>query len=197
MATRGFALYQNVTDRKQWQDAEERWSNWLAQAQAGDAQAYATLLHELKDALRGYLISHFGYSHMLDDCVQESLLAIHEARHTYDPRRPIRPWLFAIVRHRTIDLLRRNRPESNDVLADGAVESNPDQVIAEFASTHDSEKLLARLSSNLRDALLLTKFMGLSTRECADRLGVSESVVKVRVFRGIRQLRTMWEAEML
>ena len=36
-------------------------------------------------------------------------MAIHLARHTYDPSRPFRPWMFAIVRHKTIDILRKQR----------------------------------------------------------------------------------------
>jgi RNA polymerase sigma-70 factor (ECF subfamily) len=177
-----------VSEPNDWRQSEERWSAWLARAQDGDSQAYASLLRELKGAIRAYLISRFGYSDTLDDCVQECLLAIHEARHTYDVRRPVRPWLFAIVRHRTIDFLRKHKPramETTDLVA-----HEPD-----WAVSRDGEQLLARLSATLREPLLLTKFFGLTTRECAARLGVSESVVKVRVFRGIRKLRAMWEAE--
>ena len=57
----------------------------------------------------------------------------------------------------------------------------------------DTGKLLARLSHNLRETLVLTKIMGYSTRECADRQGVSESVVKVRVHRALKKLRALRE----
>ena len=61
--------------------------------------------------IKAYLLSRFGPLEILDDCVQESLIAIHNARHTYDPNRPIRPWLYTIVRHKTIDMLRRQNSE--------------------------------------------------------------------------------------
>jgi RNA polymerase sigma-70 factor (ECF subfamily) len=54
-----------------------------------------------------YLRRHFGESDFVEDCVQECLLAIHRARATFDPARRFRPWMFAIVRHKAIDMLRR------------------------------------------------------------------------------------------
>lgn len=178
------------------QDEDDlRWSGWLAQAQQGDRPAYEQLLRELAAVIRAHLVRRFGVSGftdlaLLDDCVQESLLAIHQARHSYDPGRPFRPWMLAIVRHRTIDLLRRREPP-----AEPLDERSPAGPAQDVSAQIDSGRLLSILSGNLREAVILTKFFGLSTRECAKRLGVSESVVKVRVHRGIRQLRAVWFAE--
>ncbi len=170
---------------------EARWSEWLMQAQEGNEAAYRALLAELARAIRGYVIGRFGPLDSLDDCVQESLLALHEARHSYDGKRPFKPWLFAIVRNRTIDQLRRStRHES------GRDELDPELPAgADAAAPIDTGKLLAALSQTLRETLVLTKIMGYSTRECADRQGVSESVVKVRVHRGLNKLRALCEGE--
>lgn len=170
---------------------EARWSEWLARAQKGDREAYGALLGELAGVIRAYLISRFGRLDNLDDCVQESLLGLHQARHTYDAGRPFRPWLFAIVRNRTIDQLRQSSRHSGreDVLEE-AVAVTPDS-----GAAIDTGNLLGALSRNLRETLILTKIMGYSTRECADRLGVSESVVKVRVHRGLNRLRALCELE--
>ena len=168
---------------------EARWSEWLVCAQAGDGEAYGLLLAELAGVIRGYLVSRFGRLEHLDDCVQECLLALHQARHTYEAGRPFRPWLFAIVRNRTVDQLRRGQKEF-PALENG--EEIPAQGL-EPADEIDAGRLLARLSSNLRETLILTKIMGYSTRECAARQGVSESVVKVRVHRGLQKLRSFRE----
>lgn len=178
-------------------DEDARWSGWLAAAQQGDRQAYERLLGELAGAIRGHLVRRFGLSRftdlaLLDDCVQESLLAVHQARHSYDPGRPFRPWLMAIVRHRTIDLLRRRAPPAESLDEHVPETDGPER---DLAAHIDSGRLLSVLSSKLREPLILTRFLGLSTRECANRLGISESVVKVRVHRGIRQLRARWTAE--
>ncbi len=171
---------------------EARWSNWLERAQNGDSAAYNALLTELAGALRGYLLSRFGRLENLDDCVQDVLLAVHQARHTYDPARPLRPWLFAIARNRTIDLMRRGGQPS-DPLDDRVLE----RTSAEFEPIPaiDTGRLMRALSKNLRDTLILTKLMGYTTRECAARQGVSESVVKIRVHRGIRKLRALCDSE--
>ncbi len=166
---------------------EARWSAWLVEAQAGNAGSYEQLLAELVPAIRAYLFSRFGSFEAIDDCVQECLLAIHQARHTYDARRPFRPWMFAIVRNRTIDVLRKVRPAPELPGADATTH--------DWNSEIDGRRLLEQLSQGLRETLLLTKLMGLSTAECAARQGISESLVKVRVHRGIRQLKSLWEAE--
>ena len=171
---------------------EARWSGWLARAQTGDEQAYGELLGELAGVIRAYLLSRFGALDNLDDCVQECLLALHQARHTYEPGRPFRPWLFAIVRNRTIDQLRRLPRESSSAGEVSGVEEVP-YAGPEPGDAIDTGRLLSRLSQNLRETLILTKIMGYSTRECADRQGVSESVVKVRVHRGLRKLRSLRE----
>ena len=58
-------------------------------------------------------------------------------------------------------------------------------------------QMLQALSTQHREAIVLTKLVGLSTSEAADRLAISESALKVRVHRGIRRLRQMLEAELL
>src|SRR5688572_26495274 len=90
---------------------EQRWSAWMALAQRGDREAYAKLMAELADVIESFVRARFGgprASDFVEDCVQEALLALHRVRHTFDPRRPFRPWMFAVVRHKVIDLLRRS-----------------------------------------------------------------------------------------
>jgi RNA polymerase sigma-70 factor (ECF subfamily) len=166
---------------------EQRWSNWLTKAQQGDSRAYESLLRELAPVIRAYLISRFGHFSLLDDCVQESLLALHAGRHSYNAKRPFRPWMFAIVRNRTIDLLRKQHPEGEA--------TEPPATAPDHSLSIDGSRLLAKLSEQNRDAVLMTKFLGMSTRECADQLAVSENVVKVRVHRGLSKLRDLWNAE--
>ena len=75
-------------------DASEiKWAELMCQAQQGDEKAYSLLLRDLSSALQKKLRRQFGYASFIDDCVQESLLAVHAARHTYQPHRPFKPWL--------------------------------------------------------------------------------------------------------
>ena len=81
----------------------------MIRAQEGDGQAYAALLTRLSSTARQYARNRLGDVAWLDDVMQETLLTIHAARHTYDPRRPFAPWFYAILSSRMIDVLRKER----------------------------------------------------------------------------------------
>jgi RNA polymerase sigma-70 factor (ECF subfamily) len=163
---------------------EARWSAWMSDAQRGDRRSYAKLLGELSHAIRNYLRRRFWSDEFVDDCVQECLLAIHEARHTYDGARSIRPWLFTIVRHRAIDML-RTRATYKRALERVELERSTDAA----HQIGDAGEVLAALQPDHRDALVLTKLLGLSMREAGDRVGISEGAMKVRVHRALSAAR--------
>ena len=169
---------------------QTRWSAWLAEAQTGDMRHYRELLSELVVVIERYLVSRFGRVHFIEDCVQESLIALHEARHTFDPRRPLLPWLFAIVRHRSIDWLRKaNRLESARASLAEAIDAvTPDSLQEDSVSG-----CLAQLGERQRQALTLTKIYGYTIDEAAQRAGVSSSAMKVRVHRALKALRVLLE----
>ena len=178
---------------------EQRWSRLMANAQAGNKADYQQLLTELTDVIFNFLCSRFGHHHFTEDCVQETLIAIHLARHTYDQRRPFRPWLFAIVRHKAIDILRKQSSRQKVATQyEGEQEalsqaSQQNEAESEIIKGH----LLEALPVQYREVLVLTKIIGFSVAETSDKLGISESLVKVRVHRAIRKLRQMMEADQL
>ena len=176
---------------------EHRWSALMVSAQAGNEADYRQLLLELADAIHRFLRSRFGSHEFIEDCVQESLIAVHQARHTYDPRRPFRPWLFAIVRNKAIDFFRRQstRTKAHDhYQTEQEVLSQPGR--SRFAPGEISESgILDRLSEPHREVLVLTKIVGFSIAETAGKLGISESAVKVRVHRAVRKLRRLMEVD--
>jgi RNA polymerase sigma-70 factor, ECF subfamily len=173
-------------------EQELRWSAWMAAAHRGDRRLYERLLHEIGAAIERYVRRRFGALSFVDDCVQECLLAVHAARHTYDPARPFRPWLFALVRNKTIDLLRRSyggRPATDDIDIDALPAAPGDEAQGEV------EDILARLRPQFRSALVLTKIIGYSLSEAADRSGISETAMKTRVSRAVRAAESLLNAE--
>lgn len=83
----------------------------MTAAQAGDARAYDALLRAALPLLRAIARQRLFDPAEAEAAVQDTLLTIHRLRHTYDPARPIRPWLTTICERRCIDRLRgRNRP---------------------------------------------------------------------------------------
>lgn len=175
---------------------EARWAALMCSAQNGGESDYRQLLTELSRVIKYYLLSRIGPQHFIEDCVQESLIAIHQARHSYDSRRPFRPWLFAIVRHKAIDTLRRQRSQQQlarqQEIRQRDWQHDPG---SEIENDISQGRLMACLSPEHREVLTLTKFIGLSNAEAAMRLSISEGAVKVRVHRAIANLTRLMEAD--
>ncbi|KAF6666582.1 MULTISPECIES: sigma-70 family RNA polymerase sigma factor [Pantoea] len=91
------------TDRR-----AQQWPALMARAQAGDRAAYNQLLKAMVPAIRALVCKKIRDEALVEDVIQETLLAIHRVRHTYDPQRPILPWVAAITAARTIDALRQH-----------------------------------------------------------------------------------------
>ena len=186
------SMLQAKTDH--YAEDDRRWSALMASAQSGNEEDYRQLLVELSELVSRYLNSRLGGYDFVEDCVQEVLIAVHEARHTYDARRPFRPWLFAIVRYKSTDAIRRAEVRGRYFSPEGSAQepaiSGPDEELA-------GGRLIAGLPSSLRDPLTLTKIVGLSTAEAASRLKLSESALKVRVHRAVKRLRKMMESDEL
>jgi RNA polymerase sigma-70 factor, ECF subfamily len=161
----------------------------------GDAASYRSLLEGLSRRLRAYYKSKLaGIGKSVaeaEDLVQETVLAIHLKRHTYDPAEPLTPWVHAVARYKLIDFLRRTRASSADVPIDEAnmALAHDDNVDAE--SSHDLKRLLQRLPEKMRCSIEAVKLEGQSIAEAADRCGLSESGVKVNIHRGLKALAAL------
>jgi RNA polymerase sigma-70 factor, ECF subfamily len=173
---------------------EQRWATWMACAQGGDLANYAQLLREVGAVIETYIRVRFGTIDALEDCVQECLMAVHAARHTYDPQRLFRPWLFTIVRHKTIDQLRQRQTwlSALQTLAttEGAV-SDPEHSLRML----DGVRILERLSPDHREMITLAKYAGYTTAEAALWLGITESAAKARLQRALVAIRKALDSE--
>jgi RNA polymerase sigma-70 factor (ECF subfamily) len=164
-------------------------------SQRGDAAAYRALLAQLAPRLRGYykrrLTSTGRGADEAEDLVQETLLAIHLKRQTYDPEALFTPWLHAIARYKLIDYLRSNRMSRMDVPIDDHQDLMAADDHASAEGTHDMAKLLARLPHRTRQAVEAVKLEGKSVAETAERYGMSESNVKISIHRGLKALAAL------
>jgi len=156
----------------------------------GDARAYRRFLDELAKRLRAFLRRRlFDMHDHVEDIVQETLLAVHNARHTYRRDQPVTAWVYAIARYKLMDFLRtRMRHDAlNDPLDDAA---DLFEASAEDASDarRDVAALLDALPDRQRLPIDMVKLQGLSVAETARITGMSESAVKVGVHRGLKAL---------
>jgi RNA polymerase sigma-70 factor, ECF subfamily len=162
---------------------------WM-RAQSGDEAAYAQALSLIAHRLRGFLRRRMqSLPDDVEDLVQETLLALHLQRGTYDPTLPVSAWVMAIARHKLVDLWRRrgrrdNRHDAIDDVDEFLLVAPEDDGSAQ----RDLDKLLGQLPEAQRRAILLTKVEGLSVAEASQRTGASESAIKVQVHRGLKRL---------
>jgi RNA polymerase sigma-70 factor (ECF subfamily) len=179
-----------VMDTAPLSAVETRLRTALKAGLAGDARCYRDFLEELGACLRSYLRRRLQQAPAdVEDVLQETLLAIHNGRHTWDPSQPLTPWLYAIARYRLIDHARsrRRREDMNLPLEDaGELLAAADHEPAQAG--HDLGRLLQQLPDRHRLPIQLVKVEGLSVREAAIRTGMSESAIKVGVHRGLKAL---------
>jgi RNA polymerase sigma-70 factor (ECF subfamily) len=172
---------------------EQRWSALMVSAQGGNESDYRQLLGELSSVAQGFLRNRFGSHPLVDDCVQEALLAVHQARHTYNPNRLFRPWFFAIVRYTAIDTLRKQQRRERVVEKYQMAQKSLGHPV-ELSACGDEridDTVLRGLSRQYREVLVLTKVIGFSIAEAAESLGISEGAIKVRVHRARQKLREL------
>jgi RNA polymerase sigma-70 factor (ECF subfamily) len=179
------------------QAAEDRLRGLLVQGLDGDAAAYRQFLRDLAAHLRGFLRRRLQrIPDEVEDLVQETLLAVHNQRHTYDRAQPLTAWVHAIAKYKLIDFLRRRagRDDLTEPLDEELeVFASVDNAAAE--ARRDVAKLLAGLPEKQRQAIVCMKLEGLSVVETAARTGMSESAVKVYVHRGLKALALMIRSE--
>ena len=169
---------------------EVEYAALMQQAQRGDREAYERCLLELAAVLRAYVRANAGDVPWVDDVVQETLLSIHRARHTYDPARSFAAWFYAIARNRLIDGLRHaRRKDTREVAMDRLPE--PMATPVNIAERGPLVAALAQLPPRQRQVITAMKVHGASTREVAASTGMSESAIKVTAHRGYKTLRRL------
>lgn len=169
---------------------EERLKDLLVRGLDGESAAYHVFLRELSAHLRAFVRRRLArMPDDVEDIVQESLLAVHNQRHTYDAGQPLTAWVHAIARYKLVDFLRRRgqREPLTDSLDEASeLLSAVDNEAAE--ARRDLAKLLDSLPDRQRLPIVHVKLQGLSVMEAARLTGLSPSAVKIGVHRGLKAL---------
>jgi RNA polymerase sigma-70 factor, ECF subfamily len=171
---------------------EQQAARLIVLAQQGDGAAYAELLTLLAAVAKRFARNRLGNVPWLDDIAQETLVTVHKARHTYDVQRPFAPWFYAILSSRLIDVVRRerrigSREVGTDVLPE-TTERPPREPDEDFAQV---EAALDSLPERQREIVRGLKLREESVKDLSQRMGMSESAVKVTAHRGYRALRRL------
>jgi len=167
--------------------SEEELRQLMVSGLDGNAADHAALLRLLVPLLRAfYRRRSDGGQDDIEDLVQETLIAVHTRRATYDRDRAFTAWLFAIARYKMIDHFRRSRRHQ-------PIEGLEEILIAEgfedaSSARMDVDDLLGALPPKQARMIRATRIDGLSVAEAAEADGIGESDVKVSVHRGLKTL---------
>ena len=170
---------------------EAEWANWMRAANAGDSGAYRLLLEALAPFLRtlahqGFMRAGLGGSEV-EDVVQETLLAIHLKRQTWDVDQAFTPWVRAIARNKLIDNLRR-RGNRTELPIEDFVEVLAAESAAEELSPPEAGRLLSILGGRQREIVQAICVEGASIKEASAKFGISEGATRVALHRGLGAL---------
>lgn len=175
---------------------DPRLRSLMARAQSGDAAAYTALLRACLPLIRRIARSRGVGPGLVDDVVQDTLLTIHRARHTYDPARPFTPWLRAIVQRRGVDVLRRTgRQGVRELHAPLAYEQHADpaegaeQSVMERSRAERLAEAVKLLPPGQREALEQLGLQERSLAEASASTGRSIVALKVNLHRALKSLR--------
>jgi RNA polymerase sigma factor (sigma-70 family) len=177
---------------------EKDWAAWMRAAMSGDAAAYRQFLAAVTPHLRAmarHRCRALGASEGdAEDIVQEALLAIHLKRGTWDPSRPIGPWIAAIVHNKLIDSLRR-RGRHVTVPIEDVIETLGAEDHGDGATSGEIDGLLAQLKVRQREIVKSISINGSSVRETADRLQMTEGAVRVALHRALKTLAALYRSQ--
>jgi len=177
-------------------EADRHLASLMEKSQAGDEVAYKALLTEVATLARKYISRRLTATDAIDDVVQEILVSVHKAKPTYDPTRPFGPWLYAIAHFRLTDHVRQlYRNKSREVVCETTENLGQDDIDLDLLFKNDVDQLLGTLPPKQRDVIRLLKIEELSVKEVAQKMGLSESDIKVSAHRGLKSLRQQLEGE--
>ncbi|MFZ2541114.1 MAG: sigma-70 family RNA polymerase sigma factor [Gallionella sp.] len=172
-------------------DNTDKFAALMKQALSGDQQSYTALLQETSHLLRPFLAKRLSFTNEVDDLLQEILISIHKARHTYDGNRPYKPWMYAIARFRLQDYLRAH-------YADQLHHADDMSEMEEFLQEHVTESgisyesIIGEIEKLPEKQAVIVRMMhqeGYTAKEVAEKIGMNESAVKVAAHRAYKKLR--------
>ena len=178
----------------------------LARVAAGDAQAFASLVEDHQERLLRLCERLLGDAEEARDAAQEVFLKAYRKAAAVRPQGRVYTWLYRIAVNHCLNKLRRRKlvrflrwedPEERDAPAFDPPDEAADPAAALEARRRwrVTRRALARLPENQRSVLVLVRFEGLSYKQVAEVLGITEGAVESRLFRAMRRLEAAQEAQ--
>ncbi len=173
---------------------QARLAELLSRSALGDRKAFAELYNATRSKLFAVSLRIVREGSLAEEVLQDSFVSIwnHASDYAQAKSAPT-TWMTAIVRNRSLDVVRRTRelPDVDDVLAANLVDEKaaPGREVEERADAHFLHDCLGKLDAEQRQSIALAFFHGLSHSELADHLGRPLGTVKTHIRRGLLKLK--------
>jgi RNA polymerase sigma-70 factor, ECF subfamily len=177
---------------------------------AGDETAFREIVERYKNSLYAFLRRFLNRQDIVEDAFQETFLQLYASRDSFDPTRPLRPWLFTIAANKARDALRKQQREAttsigtmsepeevsiDDVLNTlASYDVTPLDELNQAETTAKVREIIANMPDNLREILILAYFDQFSYKHMADMLGIPIGTVKSRLHTAVVFFTKKWKS---
>jgi len=173
--------------------------DWTRRLAASEHSALQLIFDATHDGLVWYARRMIVDESMSKDLVQVAFIRLWNHREELDPERPVRAWLYRTVRNLALTRLRDERTQERH-LSDWDDppqwrDPGPEALLEESELGESLQRWIAQLPERQREALMLSRFEGLSHEEIASVMGVAPRTVNNHLVRGLRFLRERFEAK--
>lgn len=175
-------------------------AQWIAEAQAGDKDAFAKLVEKYQRPVFSVCYRMLGTATAAEDAAQEAFIRAYLALDRYDPNRSFATWLLSIASNYSIDQLRKKKVtilsmdnENYSWLAPPDPGPSPEKAALEKEKQALVQEILSDLPETDRAAIILQFWHDYSYDEIAESLNLSTSAVKSRLFRARRIMAEKWQ----
>ena len=182
----------------------------LASYCAGDEAAFREIVTRYKNSLYAFLKHFLNRSDLVEDVFQETFMQLFTSRESFDPKRPLRPWLFTIAANKAKDALRKQQrtatvpigpiADAQDMSFDEVINVLTSDTTVPYDSLEKDEiakqvrQIVASMPENLRAILVLAYFNRFSYKQMADILSIPIGTVKSRLHTAVGRFAKDWRA---
>jgi RNA polymerase sigma-70 factor (ECF subfamily) len=182
----------------------------LDRSAAGEESAFREIVNRYKNGLFAFLRNFLNRQDVIEDVFQETFLQLFTSSESFDPTRPLRPWLYTIAANKAKDALRKMQrtaavpigtmTESEDMsFGDmlnvlGSEEERPFEGLERDETASNVRRVISDMPDNLREILVLAYFNKFSYKQMAQVLSIPIGTVKSRLHTAVGRFSKDWKA---
>jgi RNA polymerase sigma-70 factor (ECF subfamily) len=176
----------------------------------GDESAFREIVDRYKNSLYAFLKQFLNRMDLVEDVFQETFLQLFTSRESFDPSRPLRPWLFTIAANKAKDALRKAQrtsavpigtiSESQEMSFDEMLDSlssdntTPSDELERGETAARVNDVMAQMPESLRQILSMAYFSKFSYKQMAEILSIPIGTVKSRLHTAVARFAKDWKA---